>query len=140
MSPSRFAWESGRHPFEVLLHGWAVLNGAVGLLGVVARPRSIADSLPHWLQLGWNGLLLLGGAVGIIAAWQQGLVGHVEQGLRVEAAALWFLGGGALIYTIALFVTNGLDAFAAGSLIGSYGVAALIRIWHIWRETHGQVT
>lgn len=134
MSPKRFAWESGRHPFEVLLHGWAIQAGFVYLIGLVNRPRSINEELPHWVQAGWIALLLFGGGVGLVAAWLQGRVGHVEQGLRVEASALCFLAGGALIYTIVLFTANGMDAFNSGSFNGSYGAACLIRLWHIWRD------
>lgn len=134
MSPKRFAWESGRHPFEVLLHLWSVSNGAVLLVGAIHRPNSIAASVPHWVQTGWPGLLLAGGITGLIAAWLQGRVGHVEQGLRIEGAALCFLAGGAVIYTAAIFATAGLDGFSAGSFIGSYAAAGLIRLWHIWRD------
>lgn len=134
MSPKRFQWESGRHPFEVLLHSWAVMNGAVYLIGAVDRPNSIRDSLPRWLQVGWFGLLLIGGVTGLVAAWLQGRTGHVEQGLRVEAAALCFLAGGALLYATALFVSNGMAAFGAGTFTGTYGVAGLVRLWHIWKE------
>lgn len=134
MSPSRFAWESGRHPFEVWLHSWAVLNGAIYLTGAVARPRSISDALPRWVQVSWFGLLLAGGLIGLLAGWLQGKVGHVEQGLRIEAAALCFLAGGALLYTAAMFLTNGMAAFGVGTFVGSYGLACLWRLWHIWRE------
>lgn len=137
MSPKRFAWESGRHPYEVLLHLWAVANGTVLLAGAVHRPNSIAESLPHWVQTAWPGLLLAGGVTGLIAAGLQGRVGHVEQGLRVEAAALSFLVGGAVIYTAAIFAAAGLAGFSAGSFIGSYAAAGLIRLWHIWRDIHG---
>lgn len=134
MSPKRFAWESGRHPFEVLLHLWAVLNGVTYLIGAIHRPNSITESLPHWVQSGWLGLLLAGGATGLVAAWLQGRVGHVEQGLRVEGAALCFIAGGAVIYTAAIFAAAGAAGFSAGTFIGSYAIAVLWRLWHIRRD------
>lgn len=137
MSPKRFAWESGRHPFEILLHLWAVLNGAVYLVGAVDRPNSIRESLPRWVQVAWFGLLVGGGLTGLVGAWLQGRTGHVEQGLRVEGAGLCFLVAGVLLYTSALFTTNGMNAFGAGTFTGSYGIACLWRIRHIRKETRG---
>lgn len=137
--PHRFAWESGRHPLEVLLHCWAVTNGALYLVGAVDRPNSIQETLPRWVQLAWFALLLLGGTLGLIAAWLQGRVGHVEQGLRVEGAGLCFLVSGVLLYVSALFTANGMAAFGAGTFVGSYGLACLWRISHIRKETRGVV-
>lgn len=135
--PSRFAWESGRHPFEVLLHIWAVMNGALYLVGAVDRPNSIRDALPLWVQVAWFALLLAGGLTGLIAAWLQGRVRYVEQGLRVEGGALCFLVGGVLLYTCALFTANGMNAFGAGTITGTYGLACLWRLRHIRKESRG---
>lgn len=110
------------------------MNGALYVVGAVSRPRSIAETLPHWVQTAWFALLLLGGATGLLAGWLQGRIGHVEQGLRVEGGALSFLAGGAALYTVAMFATTGMSAFAAGTITGTYGAACLIRLVHIGRD------
>lgn len=132
--PRRLAWESGRHPFEVLLHLWAVLNGALYLVGALNRPRSVSESLPPWVQNTWLWLLLLGGCTGLFAAWMQGRVGLFEQGLRVEGSALSFLTGGVLLYASAIIAAAGWAGVAASSLTGMYGAACLVRLAHIARD------
>lgn len=136
MSPQRFVWESGRHPFEVLLHVYCVLSGGSYLTGLAPRPQSIVATLPGWVLVGWYWLLLAGGLTGLLAAWMQGRIGLVEHGLQIECAALWFLAGGVFIYSFALFYINGMQAFGAGMFIGAYGVAVLWRLVKAWRLLH----
>jgi hypothetical protein len=94
----------------------------------------VAEALPHWVQIAWFALLLVGGSAGLLAGWLQGRAGHVGQGLRIEGGALCFLAGGALLYSLAMFVLSGMNAFGSGTITCTYGVACLLRLAHVGRD------
>jgi hypothetical protein len=119
---------TGRHPFEVAFFASAV---AVGVFLVVlnARPESVRAAMPPLVQGMWVAGLLVGGAVGLLAAVVQGF--SLWRGLLTELVAAAVCGAALGIYAVAIFAVSAVQGVAGGTFVAAFAVASWWRFWQI---------
>lgn len=89
---------SSRHEYVVAMALLFVISGMAGLLKHDARPESVVQLVPTWLTLAWLLVLLIGGITMLGAmVWP-----NQDEALGIEWPAYVAVGGGALIYGLAL--------------------------------------
>jgi hypothetical protein len=124
-----------QHPFQVLFCLACVVVGLI-LAASDTKPQSIAAAMPGFVQGAWQVLLVVGGSVGLTAAFWRG---NLATALAVELGALIALGAALSMYCIALFAVAGLAAVASGTFVGTFGAACWWRTTQITRSVRAYI-
>jgi hypothetical protein len=115
---------------EVVLAIWAVLIGALYLLGGPKSP-AIAASLPvPWSWIFAAGLILGGGFTLGGSYW----LTDARFGLELERSGLIGLSGALVVYVAAVLTTTGWPGLTVGTLVGAWIWANVMRVRRIGRD------
>lgn len=128
MRPARIT--SGRHPFEVVALAAVLAIGVTIAIGQ-NQPVSVRHVMPGWVQLSWQALLILAGALGLLGVWWPG---QLDTSLAIESAAMVALGSVTTMYALTVFGYGGLNGIASGVLVSGYAMSAWWRLVQISRE------
>lgn len=120
-------------PHEVLLLGWSLLFGVVGLWKAPA-PGSLEHLVPHWQVLTWSAALAVSGAVGLVGCyWRRGS----PMSAQLESGGLLIGAGAILFYCAAIIHIAGLSGLFPAGVIGSWMAANIWRAVQLWRDMKG---
>lgn len=118
-----------RHPFQFWVLCACVLGGAASAFDF-GRPNSLDEFLPHYIVLVWGWTLMIGGLIGLAAAWWPDRI----TGLLLERIALWGIGGITAVYGAVLLKVLGHTASVSAFFCISIAMASFWRIRHVNRE------
>ncbi len=117
---------SGRNPFEVLMLVACVATGTVGLFEPSSTSNVITTLLPTWEVTTWYGGLAVGGLVGLVGVFLNGVLS-----LLVERVGLIMLTCLTLAYSTAVVTQVGIRGTLPALFTGLFAIACAIRFVYI---------
>lgn len=110
--------------FLLLLCAWSAIPNFFG-----GEPNSIERQLPQPFIYMWAIMLAVGPIVTIVGIMWRNLI----TGIGLEQIGCWMLGGGAIIYGVAVITYNHAAGLQSGALLIVFGLFCLARVWQLWR-------
>lgn len=132
--------DSGRNPFELWVLGFGLVVGAPLLFGA-PTPGSTTEALGETLVRVWAWMLVLGCLTALVGVWWtwSGWLGRwmprwrptTVSGVLVEGFGLVPVATGMVIFAVGVVDVGG--APIAAALVGSWGLACVVRLYQIRR-------